>query len=117
MEMILEWASALAPWMVGSVGLVNLVMGVIKKLVDANNKLKPYWFWIALGVSLIASIVITIIMGNFVLAWGTLILIFAQFSMIFGTQLVTDTVMFKKLKPWIVKAWPFIKELLLKIKK
>jgi len=109
MEQILEWAAVQAPWLVGSMGFITIVMKAIRDWVDKNNKLKPYWFWIALVLSMVGSVVAALVTGHFAWTTGSLTIMVAEFILIFGGEYITHTVLFKKIAPWLV---PIVKAIL-----
>ena len=109
LEIVLEWAASIAPWLVGAMGAIAIVMQTLKAWVDKNNKLKPYWFYIALVLSIVMSVATSLIMGNFAWTWPAWQIILAQFLMIFGGEYVTHTAIFKKVWPIVKKAWPILK--------
>lgn len=106
MEQILEWAASVAPWLVGSMGVIIIIMKTLKSWIDGNDILKPYWFWIALVLSAVGSVVASIVTGHFAWTIDSLIVILGQFIMIFGGEYITHTVLFKKIEPKLIKLWP-----------
>ena len=117
LEIVLEWAASIAPWLVGAMAVITIVMKTLKDWVDKNDKLKPYWFYIALGLSIVASVVTSLVMGNFAWTWVAWQIILAQFLMIFGGEYVAHTAIFKKVWPWVQKLWPVIKAIFGALKK
>ena len=112
LALILEWAGSMAPWLVGAMGVITIVMKALKDWVDKQDKLKPYWFYIALALSVVGAVGTSLVTGHFAWTLGAWQIILAQFIMIFGGEYITHTVIFKKIWPWVLKALPIIKAIL-----
>lgn len=84
-----------------SIPVIAVMMEALRKWVDENDKLKPYWFYIAVALSLGGSAIFSFITGW---VWQDYLL---QAAVIYGGQHVTQ-------QAWFKKVWPIIKEILKK---
>lgn len=107
MEIIQPLMAYLSPLLAWAVGIVVAAMNVLKKW-DKEDKYRRYYWLFGLGMSAVASVVITLIMG---FNWPLLLV---HFVVLYITQAGTDLAVWK---PFIKEIVPLIAQLLSKTKR
>jgi uncharacterized membrane protein YjjP (DUF1212 family) len=82
-----------------SIPAIALIMEALRSWVDKLDKLKPYWFWIAVGLSAGLSAVFSYLSGW---DWTQF---FLQAAIIYGGEHVLQ-------QAWFKKFWPVIKAII-----
>ncbi len=95
---VLTLMDQVSPLFTLCIPIIAVIMETLRVWIDKQNKLKPFWLYIAIGLSAIGSTIFMFIEG-----WN-LQLFFIQGAVIYGGQQGLQQLWFKRI-------WPVIKGL------